>query len=121
VVKSQAVIKLSPVQLPAHFKRLECNTNLNLPPLNWLTTSHSSHGLHQALYQSAGFASFRLGQMFPDCVGEVDVVSDAENIKQLLKLPYSAQSAICPSALGSPLRGRTSVWPPPPSLCARRA
>jgi len=66
VVKSQAVIKLSPVQLPAHFKRLECNTNLNLPPLNWLTTSHSSHGLHQALYQSAGFASFRLGQMFPD-------------------------------------------------------
>ncbi|KAH8257625.1 hypothetical protein KR038_005752, partial [Drosophila bunnanda] len=94
VVKSQAVIKLSPVPLPAHFKRLECNTNLNLPPLNWLTTSHSSHGLHQALYQSAGFASFRLGQMFPDCVGEVDVVSDAENIKQLLKLPYSAQSAI---------------------------
>ncbi|XP_039487496.1 erythroid differentiation-related factor 1 [Drosophila santomea] len=94
VVKSQAVIKLSPVPVPAHFKRLECNTNLNLPPLNWLTTSHSSHGLHQALYQSAGFASFRLGQMFPDCVGEVDVVSDAENIKQLLKLPYSAQSAI---------------------------
>ncbi|KAH8301127.1 hypothetical protein KR018_002623, partial [Drosophila ironensis] len=94
VVKSQAVIKLSPVQPPAHFKRLECNTNLNLPPLNWLTTSHSSHGLHQALYQSAGFASFRLGQMFPDCVGEVDVVSDAENIKQLLKLPYGAQSAI---------------------------
>lgn len=27
--------------------------------------------------------------MFPDCVGEVDVVSDAENIKTLLKLPYS--------------------------------
>ncbi|KAH8370610.1 hypothetical protein KR093_004353, partial [Drosophila rubida] len=93
-VKSQAIIKLSPVQVPAHFKRLECNTNLNLPPLNWLTTSHSSHGLHQALYQNAGFASFRLGQMFPDCVGEVDVVSDAENIKQLLKLPYSAKSAI---------------------------
>jgi len=27
--------------------------------------------------------------MFPDCVGEVDVVSDAENIKKLLKIPYS--------------------------------
>lgn len=26
--------------------------------------------------------------MFPDCVGEVDVVSDAENIKKLLKIPY---------------------------------
>jgi hypothetical protein len=27
--------------------------------------------------------------MFLDCVGEVDVVSDAENIKKLLKIPYS--------------------------------
>lgn len=30
-----------------------------------------------------------MADMFPDCVGEVDVVSDAENIKKLLKLPYS--------------------------------
>lgn len=29
-----------------------------------------------------------MAQMFPDCVGEVDVVSDAENIKKLLKMPY---------------------------------
>jgi len=27
--------------------------------------------------------------MFLDCVGEVDVVSDAENIKKLLKIAYS--------------------------------
>ena len=27
--------------------------------------------------------------MFPDCVGEVDVVSEAENIKKLLKMPYT--------------------------------
>lgn len=27
--------------------------------------------------------------MFLDCVGAVDVVSDAENIKKLLKIPYS--------------------------------
>ena len=33
--------------------------------------------------------SFRLAHMFPDCVGQVDVVSDAENIKKLLKIPYS--------------------------------
>lgn len=32
--------------------------------------------------------------MFPDCVGGVDVVSDAENIKRLLKLPYSPKSTI---------------------------
>lgn len=30
-----------------------------------------------------------MAHMFPDCVGEVDVVSDAENIKNLLKIPYS--------------------------------
>lgn len=30
-----------------------------------------------------------MAHMFPDCVGEVDIVSDAENIKNLLKLPYS--------------------------------
>lgn len=30
-----------------------------------------------------------MANMFPDCVGEVDVVSDAENIKKLLKIPYS--------------------------------
>ena len=30
-----------------------------------------------------------MAHMFPDCVGEVDVVSDAENIKKLLKIPYS--------------------------------
>lgn len=34
------------------------------------------------------FCSFRMAHMFPDCVGEVDVVSDAENIKNLLKIPY---------------------------------
>lgn len=33
--------------------------------------------------------SFRMAHMFPDSVGDVDVVSDAENIKKLLKIPYS--------------------------------
>ncbi|XP_037935160.1 erythroid differentiation-related factor 1-like isoform X1 [Teleopsis dalmanni] len=94
-IKSKAVVKFSAVQVPANFNRLQCNTNLNLPPSNWLTTSDSSYGLHQALYQSPGFASsFRMAHMFPDCVGEVDVVSDAENIKRLLKLPYTSKGAI---------------------------
>jgi hypothetical protein len=39
--------------------------------------------------------SFRMSHhMFPDCVGEVDVVAGAENIKRLLKLPYSLISCI---------------------------
>lgn len=32
--------------------------------------------------------------MFPDCLCEIDVVSSAENIKNLLKLPYSPKSTI---------------------------
>lgn len=35
-----------------------------------------------------------MAHMFPDCIGEVDVVSDAENIKRLLKIPYSNKSVI---------------------------
>ncbi|XP_004525344.1 erythroid differentiation-related factor 1 [Ceratitis capitata] len=92
-VKSKAVVKFSAVQVPVSFNRLQCNTNLNLPPSNWLTTSNNS-GLHQALYQSPGFASFSIAHMFPDCVGEVDVVTDAENIKRLLKMPYTSKSAV---------------------------
>lgn len=40
------------------------------------------------------FLSFQMAHMFPDCIGEVDVVSDAENIKRLLKIPYSNKSVI---------------------------
>lgn len=93
-IKSKAVVKFSQVQVPVKFNRLECNTNLNLPPSNWLTSADNSYGLHQALYHSPGFASFRMAHMFPDCVGEVDVVADAENIKKLLKLPYTSKGSI---------------------------
>ena len=41
------------------------------------------------IFVSLAHFSFRMAHMFPDCVGEVDVVSDAENIKKLLKIPYS--------------------------------
>lgn len=39
-------------------------------------------------------SSFRIAHMFPDCLGDLDVVSSAENIKNLLKLPYSSKSGI---------------------------
>lgn len=35
-----------------------------------------------------------MAHLFPDCVGGVDVVANAENIKRLLKLPYAANSVI---------------------------
>ncbi|XP_046658386.1 erythroid differentiation-related factor 1 isoform X2 [Homalodisca vitripennis] len=88
-VKSRAVVKYSAVQVPSNFARLQCNTDLNLPPSNWLTSSAESYGLQHVLSKSTGFSSFRMAHMFPDCMGEVDVVSDAENIKKLLKIPYS--------------------------------
>lgn len=39
--------------------------------------------------KSLGFSSFKMGHLFPDCIGDVDVVSSAENIKRLLKMPYA--------------------------------
>ena len=36
-----------------------------------------------------GFTSFRMANDFVDCLADVDVVSDGENIKKLLKIPYS--------------------------------
>ncbi|KZC11110.1 Erythroid differentiation-related factor 1 [Dufourea novaeangliae] len=88
-VKSTAVVKYSVVQTPATYAQLQCNTDLNLPPSNWLSSSAESYGLQSVWSQTSGFSSFRMAHMFPDCVGEVDVVSDAENIKKLLKLPYN--------------------------------
>ncbi|KDR07710.1 Erythroid differentiation-related factor 1 [Zootermopsis nevadensis] len=88
-VKSTAVVKYSSVQSYANFALLQCNTDLNLPPSNWLSSSAESYGLQYVSPHSSGFSSFRMAHMFPDCVGEVDVVSDAENIKKLLKIPYS--------------------------------
>lgn len=32
--------------------------------------------------------------MFPDCVGDVDVISGAECIKKLLKLPYQPNGTV---------------------------
>lgn len=88
-VKSTAVVKYSAVPRAASFAQLQCNTDLNLPPSNWLSSSAESYGLQHVPAHSTGFSSFRLAHMFLDCVGQVDVVSDAENIKKLLKIPYS--------------------------------
>uniref|UniRef100_A0A1Q3F018 Erythroid differentiation-related factor 1 n=1 Tax=Culex tarsalis TaxID=7177 RepID=A0A1Q3F018_CULTA len=94
-VKSRTIVRFLNVQSTAPFARLKCNTDLNLPPSNWLSNSANSYGLGQFLsHQGGGFSSFRMANMFPDCVGGVDVVSDAENIKRLLKLPYSRKSVI---------------------------
>lgn len=54
-VKSKAVVKYS-VPCPARFTKLQCNTDLNLPPSNWLSNSVDSYGLQHVLYKQQGFS-----------------------------------------------------------------
>lgn len=54
-VKSVAIVKHQVVRSPANFARLKCNTDLNIPPSNWLNSSINSYGFQQALSQSTGF------------------------------------------------------------------
>lgn len=57
-VKSTAVVKYTKIQVPANFARLQCNTNLNLPPSNWLSSSAESYGLQNVPLHSSGFSRF---------------------------------------------------------------
>ncbi|XP_045525694.1 erythroid differentiation-related factor 1 [Pieris brassicae] len=91
-VKSTAVVKYTAFQSPVGYARLQCNTDLNLPPSNW--GGIDTYGLKQILTRGTGLSSFRMAHMFPDCVGEVDLISDAECIKKLLKLPYQPNGTV---------------------------
>lgn len=92
-VKSTAVVKCSAVDSPARYMELSSNTDLNQPPSNWLRSQAKWKGRWgrwaYPRSHSTAFSSFHLAHNFPDCVGEVDVISDSENIKKLLKIPYS--------------------------------
>lgn len=109
-IKSTAVVKkcIGAADIPARFLQLSCNTNLNDPPSNWLrmraiqrdhkykqgreTRHREEHEPTPWVFpkqNSTLFSSFVIANNFPDYVGEVDVVSDAENIKKLLKIPFS--------------------------------
>ncbi|XP_037967622.2 erythroid differentiation-related factor 1 [Plutella xylostella] len=92
-IKSTAVVKYTSVQSPVEYARLQCNTDLNLPPLNW-GAAIDSYGLKQILTRGTGLSSFRMAHMFPDSVGEVDVISGAECIKKLLKLPHQPKGTV---------------------------
>ncbi|XP_073963657.1 erythroid differentiation-related factor 1 [Choristoneura fumiferana] len=92
-IKSTAVVKYTAFPSPVSYSRLQCNTDLNLPPSNWGAAA-DSYGLKQILAGSTGLSSFRMAHMFPDCVGSVDVVSGAECIKKLLKLPYQPNGTV---------------------------
>lgn len=89
-IKSSAVDLHSVVKEPPKMCWLSSNTNLNRPPPNWLMSLPKKIvGPYLRNPQLSAFSSFKMASSFLDCVGEVDVVSDAENIKKLLKIPYS--------------------------------
>ncbi|XP_045460302.1 erythroid differentiation-related factor 1 [Harmonia axyridis] len=91
-IKSTAVVKYS-VPRPPDFIRLQCNTDLNLPPANWLSSAADLYGLQRAYTLThRGYTSLRMAQMYPDCVGTVDVIADAEIIKKILKIPYTQET-----------------------------
>lgn len=90
-IKSFAFDLHSTVSVPPQLSLLQSNTDLNTPPPNWLL-SQPRKIVGPAVSRnpkSNDFASFHMASSFLDSMGEVDVVSDAENIKKLLKIPYS--------------------------------
>lgn len=54
-IKSTAIVKYS-LPKPAQFTKLQCNTDLNMPPSNWLSSSADSYGLQHVLSHPKGFS-----------------------------------------------------------------
>lgn len=55
-VKSTAAVKYATVQFPAAFDLLQSNTDLKLPPTNWLSRSAERYGLHYSDSTPTGFS-----------------------------------------------------------------
>uniref|UniRef100_A0A672S9H0 Erythroid differentiation regulatory factor 1 n=1 Tax=Sinocyclocheilus grahami TaxID=75366 RepID=A0A672S9H0_SINGR len=93
-VKSRAVVKYSAAPPPSSYALLQEKTDLKLPPANWLRENAQLGTAGTTVLgssrKSKPFTSFGMAYDFIDCIGDdVDVVSDSENIKKLLKIPYS--------------------------------
>ncbi|XP_075072073.1 erythroid differentiation-related factor 1 isoform X2 [Mixophyes fleayi] len=90
-VKSRAIVKYSSAPPAAAFAQLQEKTDLKLPPANWLRENAKlGPTILGNSKKSKPFSSFGMAYDFIDSVGkEVDVVADSENIKKLLKIPYS--------------------------------
>ncbi|XP_075997852.1 erythroid differentiation-related factor 1 isoform X2 [Genypterus blacodes] len=93
-IKSRAVVKYSAAPPPTSYALLQEKTDLKLPPANWLRENPQLGSAGTTVLGSSSkskpFSSFGMAYEFIDCIGDdVDVVSDSENIKKLLKIPYS--------------------------------
>ncbi|XP_074643742.1 erythroid differentiation-related factor 1-like [Tubulanus polymorphus] len=86
-----AIVEYKPWQ-PTQFNVLQMNTNLNKPPSNWLRgSSRWEQYIRDTVWskERSDISSLVMAHKSPGKVGEVDVISDSDNIKKLLKIPYS--------------------------------
>ncbi|KAK3590013.1 hypothetical protein CHS0354_041036 [Potamilus streckersoni] len=88
-VHSEAEVLQGTVHVLAQFAPLQLNTDLNIPPSNWLrSTTEVQQYVHKSSRRPTQFSSIQMALNCPDVVGDVDVISSAENIKKLLKIPF---------------------------------
>ncbi|XP_022805708.1 erythroid differentiation-related factor 1-like [Stylophora pistillata] len=92
-VSSTAIVKYSAQGGLPYYNKLQQDTNLNVAPSNWLRDGRFSD-LSFLKRDPVEFTSFGMAHSFVDTIGDVDVISDAENIKKLLKIPYSAKAEV---------------------------
>lgn len=92
-VSSTAIVKYSAQEVLPYYNKLQQDTNLNVAPSNWLRDGRFSD-LSFLKRDPVEFTSFGMAHSFVDTIGDVDVISDAENIKKLLKIPYSAKAEV---------------------------
>lgn len=91
-ISSTAVVKYSAQESLPYYK-LQQDTDLNVAPSNWLRDGRFSEVDHLRR-DPVEFSSFGMAHSFVDSIGDVDVISDAENIKKLLKIPYSDKTEV---------------------------
>ncbi|RDD38599.1 Erythroid differentiation-related factor 1 [Trichoplax sp. H2] len=87
-INSTAVVKYSAAKFPMPFCQVKQETNLNQPPLHWLKIARWIQNLFPT-ENSLELSSFALADAFPETIDKVEVISDAKNIKKLLKMPFS--------------------------------
>uniref|UniRef100_A0A914WIX2 Erythroid differentiation-related factor 1 n=1 Tax=Plectus sambesii TaxID=2011161 RepID=A0A914WIX2_9BILA len=90
-IKSTAVVAYSnSSRTPLQALELATNTNINVPPPSaWLRGSFSPRMTFSKRSKTDPFDSIVTSNKYVDCVGAVDVITEAESVKELLKLPYN--------------------------------
>ncbi|XP_072171455.1 erythroid differentiation-related factor 1-like [Diadema setosum] len=89
VIKSKAVVRFPPgTPRLSPYSRLKLNTDLRQPPPNWLKNGPTIQVPNTWIRgEPAEISSF--GMADADILDDVDVISASENIKTLLKIPFS--------------------------------